>query len=334
MNTFPDVGSQFLQERLGVNAVARVAARLGLIWRENQVKDLGIDGQLEYVTREGNATGRLVAVQVKSGESYFRHEEEDCWRFYPEEKHRLYWERFPIPVILVLCRPTTDQLAWIDVRQVLRSLSQPTAVRVPKKSSLEASTREELFATSGVTDEEFAGDLKKVAMLMIAKHAQATGLPLSYFELFVHGLTNTARSLYFGMDLAMEVAEGSLDLENPGRGISIGPQDHEFLFEYVKFLVSQDLATVDFSDCLIDWEDHQLQPHFVAPLTSRGRALVQMIGSTEDRLRSTGLLSSQSPWRVAQERFFQMIFVDTGERIPLVKRFETLINGTPGVLDD
>lgn len=75
MANFPDVGSQFQEERLAVNAVAQAAANLGLIWRENQVKDLGIDGQLEYVTRDGNATGRLVAVQVKSGESYFQHEE-------------------------------------------------------------------------------------------------------------------------------------------------------------------------------------------------------------------------------------------------------------------
>jgi len=142
MSVFPKVDSQFHQERAGVNAVARITANLGLIWRENQIKDVGIDGQIEYVTLDGHVTGRLVAVQVKSGESYFKHEDGDSWKFYPEEKHRLYWERFPIPVILVLHNPITDQLAWIDVRQELRSGvdGEPTAIRIPKKRSLATRT--------------------------------------------------------------------------------------------------------------------------------------------------------------------------------------------------
>ncbi|MGE0006735.1 MAG: DUF4365 domain-containing protein [Parvibaculaceae bacterium] len=33
----------------------------------------GIDGQLEFVTGEGFATGRTVAAQVKTGPSFFQH---------------------------------------------------------------------------------------------------------------------------------------------------------------------------------------------------------------------------------------------------------------------
>jgi Domain of unknown function (DUF4365) len=54
-------------ERLGVNAVAEAIARLGLIWRETPMADVGIDGQIEYVNKEGYATGRMIAVQIKSG---------------------------------------------------------------------------------------------------------------------------------------------------------------------------------------------------------------------------------------------------------------------------
>src|SRR5712691_8128968 len=249
MANFPLVGPQFQRERSGVNAVARIAADLGLIWRENQVKDLGIDGQLEYVTPEGKATGRLVAVQVKSGESYFHDEADDCWRFYPEEKHRLYWERFPIPVILVLHDPTTGQLVWIDVRQHFRSpdRSQPTAVKVPKKSNLVTTSSEDLFSTSGVTGEKFVEDLKQIVVLMIAKRSPEARFPVSYFELFVHGLTNIACSLYFGMDLAIMLAEANLDISNAEFGIKIGDEENWFLFDYVKFIISQDLATIDFA---------------------------------------------------------------------------------------
>ena len=50
--------------------------------------DVGIDGNLEFVTAEGLATGRLMAVQVKSGRSFFSHPTTHGWKCYPEEKHR------------------------------------------------------------------------------------------------------------------------------------------------------------------------------------------------------------------------------------------------------
>ena len=150
------------------------------------------------------------------------------------------------------------------MRQALRSPHQLTAVRVSKKRNLVMSSPEELFATSGVTDEEFLDDLKEVAVLMVGKRSQDAGFPLSYFELFVHGLTNIARSLYFGTDLAIELAEENLRINNSECGMGIGDEEDQFLFDYVKFLVSQDLAMIDCGDCLIDWEDRRIQPHFVA----------------------------------------------------------------------
>jgi hypothetical protein len=57
---------------------------------------------------------------------------------------------------------------------------------------------------------------------------------------------------------------------------------------YVRFLLAQNLANVDFSDCLIDWVDHQMQPRFVAPLTLRGRQLVKAIHTKENALVNAG----------------------------------------------
>ena len=62
----PNVGNSHLNERLGISALQMYAAKNGQIWRETNSSDVGIDGQLEYVSN-GYATGRLVAVQSKSG---------------------------------------------------------------------------------------------------------------------------------------------------------------------------------------------------------------------------------------------------------------------------
>ena len=58
--------------------------------------DVGIDGQIEYVDKDGYATGRIIAVQIKSGKSFLK-ERGASWVFYPEKKHKFYWERFPLP---------------------------------------------------------------------------------------------------------------------------------------------------------------------------------------------------------------------------------------------
>src|SRR4051812_9521326 len=89
----PKAPQNFQQERTGILAVARELNRLELIWRETPMSDVGIDGQIEFVDDAGNATGRLVAVQIKCGTSYF-HDHGDEWHFYPDPKHRFYWERF------------------------------------------------------------------------------------------------------------------------------------------------------------------------------------------------------------------------------------------------
>jgi hypothetical protein len=43
---------------------------MGLIFRETSNSDTGVDGQLEEVDEQCHATGRIMAVQIKSGSSY------------------------------------------------------------------------------------------------------------------------------------------------------------------------------------------------------------------------------------------------------------------------
>ena len=61
----------YQQERNGILAFSMEVNKLGLIWRETPMVDVGIDGQIELVDDDGNATGRILAVQIKSGASYF-----------------------------------------------------------------------------------------------------------------------------------------------------------------------------------------------------------------------------------------------------------------------
>jgi len=331
MSNFPKVDPLFSTERLGVNAVAQFAAARGLIWRENSVKDIGIDGQLEYVSGSGFATGRIVALQIKSGPSFFAQDDSESWQFYPEEKHRLYWERFPVPVILVLHKPDSEETFWVDVRQLYRSgvQDEQVGVLVPKAQEFKVTSRSKLFDNAGLVGEEFAESLDEVLKLLIISRSKNASFPLSFFQLLVNGLTNIGRSLYFGMDLVTTQVESNLFRSETEFGMSLGSEEYDFLFRYITFLVSQDLANVDFGDCLVDWNERELVPRFIAPLSSRGRALVRLIDQTEDKLRSAGVLAGSDSVRVAQEHLFQI--VPTGydiQRMPLIAEFEkSIISG-------
>lgn len=321
---FPKAGPSYMQERSGIAAVQSYAAAKRQIWRETGTADVGIDGQLEFVTTEGFATGRTVAAQVKSGPSFFQNTSTAGWKFYPEDKHQNYWEHFPLPVLLVLHNPDNAKSYWIDARQALRAPSheERAYIEVPKTNVLEATSPAALFENAGVLDQPFVPAIEDVLRQLVTTVSNEGTFPLSYFDLFVHGLTNICRSIYYGMDLISNAVEFNLDARGSEFGMGMGSPEHEFAFGFVKFLLAQNLAHIDYSDCLIDWVDREMHPHFVAPLTSRGRALVALIHKEEARLVSRGAIPDEGLRHVAQEGFFQMVPQSYFLRFPRIRQFQ------------
>lgn len=63
--TLPVVLPNYFQERAGVIQVAAKLNQLGLIFRETPNADVGIDGQIEHVNEKGEASGKLLAEEIK-----------------------------------------------------------------------------------------------------------------------------------------------------------------------------------------------------------------------------------------------------------------------------
>lgn len=328
MMTFPSTPANYRQERVGVAALQLFAAASGQIWRETSTGDVGIDGQLEHVDTTGAATGRTVAVQIKCGPSYFANPTTHGWKFYPDPKHRLYWERYPLPVLLVLHDPASQQSYWVDVRKILRTPGTENVAyfEVPKQNVLQSSTPDQLFMHVGVQEDAFIETLDAVVDVLVQLRSnEGSLLPISYFDLFTQGLTNICRSLYFSMDLVMKAAESNLDAIGSEFGVGLGHPDYEFIFGYIRFLVAQHLADVDFADCLIDWQDRQMVPKFNAPLTVRGRALVRAIDAREQAFVNTGELPNGGGLKVAQEGFVEMVEMSYFRRLPRIRQFQEVL---------
>jgi hypothetical protein len=101
-----------LADRQGVSLAGLVFTRdLHWIFREQSVSDVGIDALVEVVSA-GTATGDLLALQVKSGTSFFRERTAEGFVFRGDVDHLEYWLRYPIPVLLILCSPEQGRCWW------------------------------------------------------------------------------------------------------------------------------------------------------------------------------------------------------------------------------
>lgn len=263
----PVVGDQTFIEREGVLHVSTEVNRARCVWRETLSVDVGIDGQIEYVNSDGQATGRMVFVQVKSGASYFNGATASSVPYYPAEKHKSYWERSPLPVILILHNELSGETYWVDARNSLRRGS--TVIDVPKHQVFDANAvRNVLGSGDPLPDEPMT--MAVLAQEMLARNSPSASMPVDFFDLFLHGLMNLGNSVYFGMDLVTDVANAKLDYRESPLGLGMGPLEYDFVQDYVFFLAAQDLARVDFDEFNRAW-DEGVVGRFMAPLTLRGR---------------------------------------------------------------
>lgn len=96
---------------LGVTAVDLAVKQLKWIFRSMPPPDVGIDGLVEVV-QNGEATGRLVALQIKSGASYFRERSQGAIVYRPDIAHVEYWLDYSLPVLVVLYDEKSGVAFW------------------------------------------------------------------------------------------------------------------------------------------------------------------------------------------------------------------------------
>lgn len=98
-------------DRKGVNKCESEFLKAGFVFREQDIVDFGVDAIVEPRS-EDYLSGKLLALQIKSGESYFGEQKGNTIIFRGEMKHYRYWSSYSIPVIIVLHNPVTDKCIW------------------------------------------------------------------------------------------------------------------------------------------------------------------------------------------------------------------------------
>lgn len=94
---------------------------MGYIWRPTPIFDVGIDGEIEIrdpIT--GEMTNAIIKVQSKATTQRFQTETDNSFEYRCEQKDLDYWLRGNVPVILVVCRPDTDEAYWVSIRDYFK----------------------------------------------------------------------------------------------------------------------------------------------------------------------------------------------------------------------
>ena len=133
-------------ERIGVNAVEQlVLNELNWIFREQPIVDVGIDAHIERVD-DGVPTGKLIALQIKTGPSHFR-DSESALTYYGTNSHLDYWSSHSLVVLLVAHLPNTNETYWVAIEhESVERTEKGWKIHIPKSNALARTCIEQLSA--------------------------------------------------------------------------------------------------------------------------------------------------------------------------------------------
>jgi len=123
-------------EKIGLNYIEKITTDACHVFRRVLEEDVGIDADIEICRNNSEPTGILIAVQIKTGESYIRSEKNDSFVYYPAIDDLKYWHEYSLPVYLLICRPELNIVYWADIKDFLKNYNFEDIISgiVPRKT--------------------------------------------------------------------------------------------------------------------------------------------------------------------------------------------------------
>lgn len=102
-------------ERKGIHHIGEIAESSGWLFREQLTNDIGIDAHIEFID-SSNKPKQLIALQIKSGSSWFNEKTKDYVVFRDiDERQYSYWAMNSLPCIIVLFNPNDNTCIWQEL---------------------------------------------------------------------------------------------------------------------------------------------------------------------------------------------------------------------------
>ena len=114
-------------EQILIGHMMAIAGEANQVFRTLTQFDYGIDGEVEFKDNDGQASGKKIYVQLKSGNSYLRTRRSDGREVFDvkNDRHLEYWISQPVDVYLVI-RQTDERtgeqtIRWMNVTRYLKN---------------------------------------------------------------------------------------------------------------------------------------------------------------------------------------------------------------------
>jgi hypothetical protein len=114
---------------LGINFVQKVCLEMGFLWHSTGL-EAGIDGYIEIRLESGEVTNCIIQVQSKATDRPFEAETASSLEFRCSAKDLDYWLAGNAPVILVRCRPRTNEAYWVSLKHYFSDLAVRKSLKI------------------------------------------------------------------------------------------------------------------------------------------------------------------------------------------------------------
>jgi len=113
---FPKYNPNRLTAEKGVTLVKKlIENEFGWIFRPTPLEhDFGIDGYIDIVNDKNYITGKSIAIQIKTGSSYFNQSTSSGWKYNGEIKHLNYYLNVENPVLIVIVDLDKNKAFWTE----------------------------------------------------------------------------------------------------------------------------------------------------------------------------------------------------------------------------
>ena len=136
-------------ERIGVHKTALFfIEKFDWIVREETILDYGIDMHIE-IKDKGEATGVLIALQIKSGNSHCAENKQGNFFTYRGElRHLEYWQNHSLPVIFIWHNPFNQKLYWelVSFESSNINLNEKSwTLKIPSNQTLDITSKDDIL---------------------------------------------------------------------------------------------------------------------------------------------------------------------------------------------
>ena len=265
--------TSIFQEDKGLNKIYSICIDMNAIWRPTPNHDIGIDGQIEFLEPGTNlSTGHIVAVQSKSGPSYFANQDQNYIKYYPKEKHRRYWKRIKLPVVLILHNPDNDLTLYTRVKP---QLDKEGPLLLDLNSIFTPSVRDSMIFE---IEEDYETFINKSSLDIIEgfsriKHIREGQKEITGID-FILACTNRSQQY---LELRMCRINSLFHLLSENSFIGLGNDDYDYILRNTLQLHAQRIVPDFLEEFDEMWYELHMVPEISVPLTPVGINAVEYL---------------------------------------------------------